>query len=63
MARKPRIHFAGALYHVIARGNQKQDIFYEKSDYLTYLSYLSHYKTRYQFRLYAYVLMRNHVTF
>jgi len=25
--RKPRVHFPGALYHVIARGNQRQAIF------------------------------------
>jgi REP element-mobilizing transposase RayT len=61
MARRPRIHFPNAFYHVIARGNQKQAIFLEKRDYEKYLSYLSEYKARYQFHLYAYVLMRNHV--
>jgi len=30
MARKPRIHFAGALYHVILRGNDRQDIFFSR---------------------------------
>jgi putative transposase len=61
MSRKPRIDFPGALYHVIARGNQKQDIFSNESDYETYLGYLSEYKTRFQFHLYAYALMKNHV--
>ncbi len=61
MARKPRIHFPGALYHVIARGNQKQKIFLDVQDYKTYLSYLSEYKTKYDFQLYAYALMKNHV--
>jgi len=34
MARKPRIHYPGAVYHVILRGNGGQDIFYsvEESD-------------------------------
>jgi hypothetical protein len=27
MARKPRVHFPGALDHVIVRGNQRQKIF------------------------------------
>ena len=27
MARKPRIEFEGAFYHIIVRGNQGQDIF------------------------------------
>jgi putative transposase len=61
MARRPRIHFPNALYHVIARGNQRQDIFLDEQDYLRYLSYLAEYKSRYQFHLYAYALMRNHV--
>jgi REP element-mobilizing transposase RayT len=61
MARRPRIHFPNAFYHVIARGNQRQDLFLDEKDYLRYLSYLSEYKTRYQFHLYAYALMRNHV--
>jgi len=61
MARRPRIHFPHAFYHAIARGNQKQDIFLDEKDYLRYLSYLSEYKTRYQFHLYAYALMPNHV--
>ena len=61
MARKPRVHFSEALYHVIVRGNQRQDIFLDEKDYQTYLSYLSECKARYRFRLYAYALMRNHV--
>ncbi len=61
MARKPRVHFPNAFYHAISRGNQRQDLFLDEKDYQTYLSYLSEYKTRYQFCLYAYVLMRNHV--
>ena len=60
MARKPRIHFRGALYHVISRGNQKQDIFLDDRDMKTFLSYLAEYKLRYPFHLYAYCLMKNH---
>ncbi|MDI7259041.1 MAG: transposase, partial [Thermodesulfobacteriota bacterium] len=61
MARKPRVHSPAALYHVIARGNQRQDIFVGEKDFQKYLSLLSEYKSRYPFRLYAYALMRNHV--
>ena len=32
MARSLRIEFPGALYHVIVRGNQKQDIFLDDED-------------------------------
>jgi putative transposase len=61
MARRPRIEFEGAFYHVLTRGNQKQEIFLEDSDFLKYLEILFDYKNRYRFLLYAYVLMPNHV--
>lgn len=35
--RKPRIHFEGALQHVIVRGNNKSYIFKEEQDKLEYL--------------------------
>src|SRR4030043_1285079 len=61
MARKPRIEYEGALYHVITRGNQSQRIFKDKEDYQRYLKILADYKIRYEYVLYAYVLMSNHV--
>ncbi len=61
MARKPRVHFPGALYHVIARGNRHQPIFLDENDYNSYLYLLRVYKKRFGFLLYAYVLMENHV--
>lgn len=61
MPRKPRIEFEGAFYHVIARGNQKQKIFKETPDYDKYHQFLTIYKNRYHYALYAYILMRNHV--
>jgi hypothetical protein len=32
MARKPRIHYPGALYHVMLRGNGGEEIFFEDDD-------------------------------
>jgi len=61
MVRKPRIHFPGAFYHVIARGNRREKIFRNEKDYQLYLNFLSEYKERYGFSLYAYTLMPNHV--
>lgn len=61
MARLPRIEYPGALYHVITRGNQKQRIFFDDRDRKRYLEILQTLKKGYSFRLYAYVLMRNHV--
>ena len=61
MPRKPRIEYSGALYHVIARGNQKQRIFKDQSDFRHYLLLLTTYKNRTACRIYAYILMNNHV--
>jgi len=61
MARKPRIEYEGAFYHVITRGNQKQKIFKDPLDYRKFLEILIGYKQRYHFHLFAYILMSNHV--
>jgi len=61
MARKPRIEYEGAFYHVITRGNQRQKIFKDPLDYQKFLDILTSYKQRCHFYLYAYVLMPNHV--
>ena len=61
MARKPRVEFAGAFYHVIVRGNQRRKIFYDDQDRLSYLQRLDYYRERYGFTLCAYVLMPNHI--
>lgn len=61
MARKPRVEFDGAFYHVIVRGNQRQRTFQDDQDRVAYLQRIEHYRQRYGFRLYAYVLMANHV--
>ena len=61
MARKPRLEYEGALYHVISRGNARQPIFLSDADYRRYLAYLGESQQRHGFRLYAYILMTNHV--
>lgn len=61
MARPPRLEFSGAVYHVIARGNEQRDVFRDDSDRELYLRRLAHYQCRFRFRLYAYCLMTNHI--
>jgi REP element-mobilizing transposase RayT len=61
MARKPRIDFPGAFYHVIVRGNQRATIFHDPADYTAYLERLERYRRRDSVTLHAYVLMTNHV--
>ena len=40
MARKPRIEYKGAAYHVMSRGNRGADIFVEEADRLLFLDTL-----------------------
>ncbi len=61
MGRRPRIHFAGAFYHVIARGNRGQKLFREDGDHRLYLHLLKEYKDRFGYCLYAYALMPTHI--
>ena len=61
MARKPRIHYENAIYHVIARGNNRENIFLDARDKDKYLELIGKYKQKYGFELFAYVLMDNHV--
>jgi len=61
MARKPRVEFDGAFYHVIVRGNQRRRTFQDDRARNAYLERIEHYRERCGFRLYAYVLMPNHV--
>lgn len=61
MARGKRTLLDNAYYHVINRGNQKQNIFFAELDYINYLRILKHYKRKYGFKLFGYCLMPNHV--
>jgi len=61
MARRPRCFAPGLLYHVIARGNHRQQTFLTDRDYAVYLARLAAYRKRYGVVLYAYCLMPNHV--
>lgn len=60
MPRKPRIHYEGALYHVIVRGNNKEYIFKSNELKKIYLEKVKKYVEKYDCKLYAYVIMDNH---
>ena len=61
MARKPRIEYPGAFFHIIARGNNRQDIFHDAEDRENYLKRLSSFLSEGKFTLYCFCLMTNHV--
>ena len=61
MARKPRIDIPHVLYHIITRGNNRQELFTTDADRYRYLEFLADTQGKFDFRIYAYVLMPNHV--
>lgn len=61
MPRPPRDNVAGAVYHITARGNNHEAIFFDDGDRYVYLRMLTAALQRFSMRLYAYVLMTNHV--
>jgi putative transposase len=61
MARKPRIHFPGAVYHVILRGNAGQDIFTADQDRYRLYLFLQYAVEKFRCRIHAFCLMRNHL--
>lgn len=60
MARKLRIEYAGALYHVINRGNYRADIFATDGAKEAFEKCLEEVCAKTGWTLHAYVLMRNH---
>jgi len=60
MARRARVHFPGALYHVISRGNQRQRLYKDDEDYRRFKALLGEAVKGHSLTLYAYVLMPNH---
>jgi putative transposase len=61
MARRPRIHVQGGLYHVTLRGNHRQSIFATDTDRRAFESFLAHAQPRFEVRLHAYCWMTNHI--
>lgn len=61
MPRTTRAKSSTKVYHIILRGNAKQDIFLDKQDYSKFMKEICNTKEKYQYELYAYCLMTNHV--
>jgi putative transposase len=60
MARKPRIEFTGAVYHVLNRGNYRGDLFETAGAAQAFVTCLGEACERMGWRVHAYCLMRNH---
>lgn len=60
MSRPWRIEFKGALYHVLSRGNEQQDIYLDNEDRNSFISLMGEITGRFEIDIFAYVLMNNH---
>ena len=60
MGRAWRIEYEGAFYHVLSRGNEKRDIFFDDDDRWLFLDMLGEMTWRFAVDIFAYVLMNNH---
>jgi len=61
MARKPRIRVYGGFYHVILRGDGRQNIFFAATDRNKWQDILQKGLSRYGRRIHAYCWMTNHI--
>lgn len=61
MPRRSRINVADVPQHIIQRGNNRQATFFAGEDYRFYLDHLHEASRKYGCKVYAYVLMTNHV--
>ncbi|MDV7392563.1 transposase, partial [Arthrospira platensis SPKY1] len=55
-----RIEFPGALYHVMSRGDRREDIFWDDDDRSIFLETLGDVVSRFNWQCHAYCLMDNH---
>lgn len=60
MPRPTRINGSDLIYHVFARGNNKEEIFFEPGDYQRFLQNLERFREKFRYMLYAYCLLPNH---
>jgi REP element-mobilizing transposase RayT len=61
MARKLRVEYEGAIYHVVIRGVERRRLFDDDADRERFVGRLSKYAEEMEVRLYLFCLMANHV--
>jgi putative transposase len=60
VARKLRIQYPGAIYHVMNRGDRREAIFHDPRDYERFLQTLAEACVKAKWQVHAYCLMPNH---
>ena len=60
MPRKLRLQYPGAIYHVMNRGDRREDVFKDDLDRQLFLATLEEACRKTEWPVHAYCLMRNH---
>lgn len=60
MPRSARGLVDGGVYHILNRGNGRQNVFHKDADYAAFLGVIEQMIDRYEIDLYAYCCMPNH---
>lgn len=61
MPRSARVKSASNIYHVMLRGSNHQQIFFDNEDYAYFIQLLDRFRAECGYKLYAYCLMGNHI--
>jgi len=61
MPRLARVALPDVALHVVQRGHDRHDCFFEDGDYVAYLDFVRTFARRFQCSVHAYCLMTNHV--
>jgi putative transposase len=60
MSRAWHIEYEGALYRLLSRGNDRQDIFEDQKDRNIFLDTIGELSERFEIHVFAFVMMGNH---
>jgi REP element-mobilizing transposase RayT len=61
MPRKAREKSENGIYHIILRGNSRQEIFHDDEDFIHFIKVLGKYKKEAKMKVHGWCLMDNHV--
>jgi len=59
--RRAREKSDNGIYHIILRGNSRQEIFHDDEDFIRFIETLNRYKTKTNMKVHGWCLMNNHV--
>lgn len=63
MGRAWRVEYEGTWYHILSRGNELEDVFYEDQDHLSFLKTIGEMSEWFEVDIFAHVLIGNHYHF